>query len=173
MKSLFTPWRYSYLVQEKPPAGECVFCAALVNENDEKSLVVFRGLHNFVILNLYPYTNGHVMIVPNAHVDSPSASNPEQRAELFDLATACEAALRAVYGAEGVNMGMNLGRAAGAGVASHYHMHVLPRWDGDTNFMAVTAHTRIIPEDLHLTRERLSKQLHRQLGPDRSPRRDD
>src|SRR5678815_438622 len=151
MNSLFTPWRYSYLVQEKPPAGECVFCLALANDNDEKSLVVYRGRHNFIILNLYPYTNGHVMIVPNAHVDSPSASLPEHRAELFDLATACETALREVYGAEGVNMGMNLGRAAGAGVAAHYHMHVLPRWEGDTNFMAVTAQTRIIPEAVSYT----------------------
>ena len=152
MKSLFTPWRYSYLLQEKPPDGECIFCRALTHTDDKKSLVVYLGAYNFIILNLYPYSNGHVMIVPNAHVASPAASTANQRAELIDMATACESALREAYGAEGINMGMNLGRAAGAGVEAHYHLHVLPRWEGDTNFMAVTADTRIIPEDLYKTR---------------------
>jgi len=170
MKSLFTPWRYSYLVQEKPMSS-CVLCDALSNAEREDSLLVYRGASNFVILNLYPYTNGHMMIVPNDHVASPSASTAAQRAELIDLAAACETALRESYGADGINMGMNLGRAAGAGIEAHYHLHVLPRWEGDTNFMAVTAETRIIPEDLQLTRARLRRALQERLGSERSQRR--
>ena len=165
MKSLFTPWRYSYLVQEKTQDNRCIFCEALARTDDESSLVVYRGLHNFIILNLYPYSNGHVMIVPNAHLAFPSSSSAEQRSEMIDLATACESALRESYRADGVNMGMNLGRAAGAGIEAHYHLHVLPRWEGDTNFMAVTAETRIIPEDLLLTRDRLRAALRARLGP--------
>lgn len=169
MKSLFTPWRYPYLLSEKPPAGECIFCEALARRDDEKSLVVYRGVRNFVILNMYPYTNGHVMVVPNDHLAFPSDSAAESRGELLDLAAACESALRSAYRADGINMGMNLGRAAGAGVESHYHLHVLPRWDGDTNFMAATADTRIIPEDLQQTRERLRRELLSRVGPERSP----
>ena len=170
MKSLFTPWRYPYLVSEKPSAGGCIFCDALGGGDDATSLVAFRADHNFVILNRYPYTNGHVMIVPNAHVASPAASTPIQRAEMMDLASACETILRQRFRAEGVNMGMNLGRAAGAGIDAHYHLHVLPRWEGDTNFMAATADTRIIPEDLSETRRRFSAALQESLG---APRRND
>ena len=162
MKSLLTPWRYDYLVREKPP-GECIFCRALAHAGDEESLLVYRGRHNFVILNLYPYANGHLMIVPNDHVASPSDSTSAQRSELIDLASACEAALRDEYRADGVNLGMNLGRAAGAGIEAHYHLHVVPRWEGDTNFMAVTADTRIIPEEPSVTRARVRQALDRRL----------
>lgn len=168
MKSLFTPWRYPYLVSEKGGGG-CIFCDAVKRADDEDSLVVYRAGQTFVILNLYPYTNGHLMIVPYDHLASPSQSSASQRAELFDLATACEAALRQIYRADGINMGMNLGRAAGAGIEAHYHLHVLPRWEGDTNFMAVTADTRLIPEDFRLTRSRLRQVLQEKLGPDGRP----
>jgi len=163
MKSLLSPWRYAYLVQDRP-AGECVFCHALAHSDEDASLIVHRGRHNFVILNLYPYTNGHLMVVPNDHVASPSDSGAAQRAELMDLASACEAALRDAYRADGVNLGMNLGKAAGAGIEAHYHMHVVPRWEGDTNFMAVTADTRIIPEDLQVSKGRVRDALARRLG---------
>jgi len=163
MKSLLSPWRYAYLVQDRP-AGECVFCHALAHADEDASLIVHRGRHNFVILNLYPYTNGHLMVVPNDHVASPSDSGAAQRAELMDLASACEAALRDAYRADGVNLGMNLGKAAGAGIEAHYHMHVVPRWEGDTNFMAVTADTRIIPEDLQVSKGRVRDALARRLG---------
>ena len=163
MKSLLSPWRYAYLVQDRP-AGECVFCHALAHAGEDASLIVHRGRHNFVILNLYPYTNGHLMVVPNEHVASPSDSSAAQRAELIDLASACEAALRDAYRADGVNLGMNLGRAAGAGIEEHYHLHVVPRWEGDTNFMAVTADTRIIPEDLQVSKGRVRDALARRLG---------
>ena len=160
MQSLFAPWRYSYLIEARTK-GDCVFCAALGRPDDDASLIVHRGAHNFIILNLYPYTNGHVMIVPNNHVASPSLSTPEQRSELIELASDTEVALRAAYQADGINFGMNLGKAAGAGVEAHYHLHVLPRWEGDTNFMAVTAQTRIIPESLSTTRDKLREALRR------------
>ncbi|MBI3450471.1 MAG: HIT domain-containing protein [Acidobacteria bacterium] len=156
MDSLFAPWRYAYLVQEKAPAG-CVFCAAFASPDDVSHLVVHRGAHNFVILNLYPYNNGHLMIVPNAHLSTPTASTPEQRAEMFELAAVVEEVLREAYRPDGLNLGMNLGRAAGAGIEQHFHLHIVPRWSGDTNFMAVTAGTRVIPEDLRASRDRLSE----------------
>ena len=162
MQSLFAPWRYSYLIEART-RGECVFCIAQRRPDDDASLIVHRGNHNFVILNLYPYTNGHLMIVPNDHVASPSASSRQQRGEMIELASACERALSATYQSDGINMGMNLGKAAGAGVEDHYHLHVLPRWVGDTNFMAITAQTRIIPEALTTTRDRLRAELTRIL----------
>lgn len=170
MKSLLTPWRYSYLVEDKSRGG-CVFCDALAGPEDEKTHLVYRASHNFIILNLYPYTNGHLMIVPNVHLASPSDSSAEQRGEMMELAAACEAALREIYRADGINLGMNLGRAAGAGIEAHYHLHVVPRWEGDTNFMAVLADTRIIPEDMSTTRQRLREALEERLGPGGRPGR--
>ncbi len=171
MQSLFAPWRYSYLVQERPPDGTCIFCEALSRRDEEESLLLYQGVHNFIILNLYPYNNGHLMIVPNDHLASPAGSTSAQRSEMFDLAAVCESALREVYRPDGINMGMNLGRAAGAGIESHYHLHIVPRWNGDTNFMAVTAGTRIIPESLAQAKARLMQALQGRLGVDRRPLR--
>lgn len=168
MRSLFAPWRYSYLVQERSAADECIFCTALSKGDGDDSLLLYTATHNFVILNLFPYNNGHLMVVPKEHVSSPSASSSETRAEMMDLAAACETVLRKEYHPDGINLGMNLGRAAGAGIESHYHLHLVPRWAGDTNFMAVTAETRIIPEDLMQTRSRLRSALRSLLGPERS-----
>lgn len=168
MDSLFAPWRYPYLVSEKS-AGGCVFCAALRGEGIEENLVVYRARLNFVILNLYPYNNGHLMIVPNDHVPSPASSSPEQRAEMTELAVAVEEILRETHCPDGFNLGMNLGRAAGAGIEQHYHLHIVPRWSGDTNFMAVTAGTRVIPEDLISLQQRLRTRFVARLGPDSAP----
>ncbi|MFQ5700952.1 MAG: HIT domain-containing protein [Acidobacteriota bacterium] len=165
MRSLLTPWRYDYLVQGRPE-GECIFCVALAGADDAQTLVVYRAAHNFIILNRYPYTNGHVMIVPNDHLAFPSESGPEQRSEMMHLAAVCEETLRDVYSADGINLGMNLGVAAGAGIEAHYHLHVVPRWQGDTNFMAVTADTRLVPEDFARTRARLRETLCGRLGPE-------
>jgi ATP adenylyltransferase len=158
MDALFAPWRYSYLVQEHPQKG-CVFCKALqaADAPSGESLVIYRARHNFVILNLYPYNNGHIMVVPNAHLSAPSVSTPEQRAEMMELAVAGEGVLREAYQPDGFNLGMNLGRAAGAGIESHFHLHIVPRWSGDTNFMTVMAGTRVIPEDLRKTRDTLKR----------------
>jgi ATP adenylyltransferase len=165
MDSLFAPWRYAYLVQEKTDPG-CVFCRAARGDGGDADLVVYRGRLNYVILNLYPYNNGHLMVVPYDHVAAPSASTEAQRAEMAELAVAAELVLREVYKPDGFNFGMNLGRAAGAGIEAHYHLHAVPRWSGDTNFMAVTAGTRVIPEDLRSTRDQVRRGFLDRLGAD-------
>jgi ATP adenylyltransferase len=138
---------------------ECFFCAAVKSTHDEETLVVYRGRKAFVILNRYPYTSGHVMIVPYAHVAELNLCDPEALKEMMELAQRLEAAFRTNYGPDGMNLGMNLGKAAGAGVAGHLHLHMLPRWIGDTNFMTVTGETRVQPEELQTTFEKLSKAL--------------
>jgi ATP adenylyltransferase len=157
MDYLWTPWRYAYIAQASKSAA-CIFCAALENKNDDETFIVARGKKNFVILNRYPYTSGHVMIVPYAHVPDLRGAGAETLSEMMLLAARVEAALSS-YNPDGLNLGMNLGRAAGAGVTGHIHMHVLPRWLGDTNFMTVAGETRVHPEDLRTTYEKLRKAL--------------
>jgi ATP adenylyltransferase len=133
---------------------DCVFCAALA-EAGATSLVVFRGRTCFVILNLYPYNNGHLMIVPNRHVATLAGATPEELAELMELARLSELALAEAYQPHGLNVGINLGRPAGAGILEHLHVHVVPRWNGDTNFMSVVGSVRVLPEELPQTAQRL------------------
>jgi len=137
-------------------ADSCIFCN-VVNDpaGDEKNFILHRGLHNFVILNLYPYISGHMMIAPYAHLGELDTAPKESTDEMMDLAKRCQIALRGVYQPHGFNLGMNLGRAAGAGIADHIHMHIMPRWSGDTNFMTAVAGTRVLPEDLPTTYTRL------------------
>ena len=151
---LFAPWRYEYLVSEKSNA--CIFCEAARSGNDEESLVVHRGRSVFVILNRYPYTNGHVMVAPYSHDAWLSESNGETQTELVATIARAERVLVEAYRTDGLNVGINFGSAAGAGIAGHYHVHVVPRWKGDTNFMTVTADVRIVPEELSETRRRLA-----------------
>ena len=134
----------------------CIFCAAATGDDDETSLVVYRGRKVFVILNRYPYTNGHVMIAPYAHEKSLSASDPETLTELVGTMARAERILSDAYQTDGLNIGINLGSAAGAGIADHYHVHVVPRWKGDTNFMTVAAGVRVVPEELAVTRRKLA-----------------
>lgn len=130
----------------------CIFCEAQKDPaNDEENFVLCRGTRNFVILNLYPYISGHMMIAPYAHIGELDAAGKEDTDEMMDLAKRCQTALREVYHPDGFNVGMNLGRAAGAGVADHIHMHIMPRWAGDTNFMTSVGETRVLPEDLPVT----------------------
>ncbi|HXN24479.1 MAG TPA: HIT domain-containing protein [Candidatus Dormibacteraeota bacterium] len=157
MDYLWTPWRYAYVSEASKPAV-CIFCAALENKNDAETFIVARGKKNFIILNRFPYTSGHVMIVPYAHVADLRSAGDETLTEMMMLAQQVEAAL-ASYHPDGLNVGINLGRAAGAGVTGHVHMHVLPRWFGDTNFMSVAGETRVHPEDLRTTYEKLRKAL--------------
>ncbi len=154
MDYLWTPWRYQYIVKSGD-AGECVFCAAGRSSNDEEALVIHRAAFNFVILNRFPYTSGHVMVVPYDHVASLTELKDEALAEMMGLARDAERHLRAVYHPEGLNLGINLGKSAGAGIAGHIHLHALPRWTGDTNFMTAIGETRILPEDLQETWRRL------------------
>ena len=156
MDYLWTPWRYQYVTKPDCPSG-CVFCFAAQSADDAATLVVHRGAHNLVILNRYPYCSGHVMVVPYQHVASLDALAEDALVELIRLARQCERNLRAIYRPEGLNLGINLGKSAGAGIADHLHMHVLPRWTGDTNFMTVVGETRVVPESLEVTFEKLTK----------------
>lgn len=160
MDYLWTPWRFQYLAEAasgKQP--ECIFCDAVARNNDAETLIAHRANKSFVILNRFPYTSGHVMIVPYAHVAELKLCEPGALSEMMELAQRVETVFRASYKPDGMNLGMNLGRAAGAGVAGHLHLHMLPRWFGDSNFMTVTGETRVHPEDLRTTYERLSKGL--------------
>jgi ATP adenylyltransferase len=160
MDYLWTPWRYQYM---KEAAGveqpECFLCEAAAGKDDAKSLVVYRGSKTFIILNRFPYTSAHVMIVPYAHVGELNACDPAALDEMMQLARRLENVYRQNYNPNGMNIGMNLGRAAGAGVAGHIHLHVLPRWFGDSNFMTVAGETRVHPEELQTSYERLRKAL--------------
>jgi ATP adenylyltransferase len=154
MDYLWTPWRYRYIAGGVKD-DRCIFCLAAEANDDSQSLIVLRARKNFVILNRYPYTSGHVMVVPYAHVATLAASEPEVLAEMMALAQRIERALDNLYRPDGYNLGMNMGRAAGAGIAGHLHLHVLPRWIGDTNFMTTVGETRIQPEELATTYQRL------------------
>ncbi len=158
MDYLWTPWRYRY-VTDAAKDDRCIFCDALAMQDDTKSLILHRGGKNFIILNRFPYTTGHVMIVPFAHVGELSGCDAATLAEMMQLAQRVQAALAANYQPEGYNLGMNLGRCAGAGVTGHLHLHVLPRWTGDTNFMTAVGETRMEPEDLATTYDKLRRAL--------------
>ncbi|HTQ78819.1 MAG TPA: HIT domain-containing protein [Thermoanaerobaculia bacterium] len=157
METLFTPWRYSYIT-EQPAADECFFCAAARDLHAVEAadgLVVARAEHHLVMLNLHPYSNGHLMVAPFAHLASPEEADAATQAEFWPLVLRARQVLAKAYTPHGFNLGMNLGKPAGAGVPGHYHFHLVPRWTGDTNFMSVLADVRLVPEDLRQTRERL------------------
>ncbi|MGH9557987.1 MAG: HIT family protein [Bryobacteraceae bacterium] len=154
MDYLWSPWRYRYVSSEN--AGqECLFCRLASAKDDRSEYILLRAERNFVVLNRYPYTSGHLMIAPYAHVASLEEADPETLEENIRLARRMESALKQVYKPEGFNMGLNIGRCAGAGIAGHLHMHLLPRWTGDANFMTTTGETRVLPEDLETTYEKL------------------
>jgi len=143
----------------------CVFCEA----SAEGALVVFRGATCYVILNLYPYNNGHLMIVPKRHIDSLAAASADERGELMELARWAELALGEAYHPHGMNMGINLGRAGGAGIVDHVHLHVVPRWESDTNFMTVVGEARVLPESLEQTADKLRPIFERLAARGESP----
>lgn len=158
MERMWSPWRYEYInasgSQEKDEA--CVFCSILNGPaDDESKFILHRGQHNFVVLNIYPYISGHLLILPYNHLSDFDAAPKEVTDEMMDLSKRAQTALREAYRPHGFNLGMNLGRAAGAGVPDHIHMHIMPRWTGDTNFMSTISETRVIPEDLNVTYRKL------------------
>jgi ATP adenylyltransferase len=185
MDRLWTPWRYSYITRSDPQARSgvpaalgawppseaedkhCVFCNMIAAVDyaishgmqqevaEEAAHIIYRGQSCFICLNAFPYSTGHLLLVPYRHVDSLAALSGDAAQELMVLAQRSEVALREVYCPGGINMGLNVGEAAGAGIADHIHLHALPRWSGDTNFMTVTAETRILPEPLDVTWARL------------------
>ena len=159
MDFIWSPWRYDYLASGGKRPQSCVFCLGEDRSHDAERLIVFRGAYNFIIVNLFPYTSGHVMIAPFEHLDNIASAKAEQLSEMMELSQRVTAALQKLYRPEGFNLGMNLGTAAGAGIREHFHLHVVPRWFGDANFMTITGETRVLPEDLNTTRRRLSEVL--------------
>jgi ATP adenylyltransferase len=158
MDYLWTPWRYRYIADEKKDKG-CVFCKAVAAKDDAATLIILRAKKNFIILNRYPYTSGHVMVVPYAHLADLPSVDSGTLTEMMQLAQQVQTALEKTYHPQGYNIGMNLGRAAGAGILGHLHLHVLPRWAGDANFMTVVGETRVEPEELSTTYDRLRAAL--------------
>lgn len=162
MDRLFSPWRYQYVSQESAP--DCIFCVKAAEQRDLENFILCRARHNFILLNLYPYTNGHLMIAPYRHGATLEETDPETLEEMIRLTRLAESSLRAVYRPHGLNIGMNIGQCAGAGVAGHIHMHVLPRWPADVNFLTTIAETRVLPEDLATTYRRLLEAFRRQAA---------
>ena len=156
MDHLWTPWRYSY-VQNTVPEEGCLFCRKAADTHDRENFIVFRGERNFALLNLYPYTSGHLLIAPYEHVATLTEAHAETLSEMMQLTQRAEKGIREAYNASGLNIGMNIGHCAGAGVAGHIHMHILPRWPGDVNFMTSVGETRVVPEAIDITYEKLLK----------------
>lgn len=154
MKRIWAPWRMAYIKGDTEETG-CLFCNQLAQRDGPQNLILYRGQRAFVILNRFPYTNGHMMVVPNEHKHSIEELDDQTLAELFQLTNQALGILRQTYGAENFNIGINIGEASGAGVTDHVHLHVVPRWSGDTSFMSTVAETRVLPEALEETFEKL------------------
>ena len=168
MDRLWTPWRYQYITGESGETGvddrspaSCIFCTLPQQDpaHDERHYLLLRAQYNFAVLNLYPYTSGHLLIIPYEHTPELDSVSKAATDELMDLAKRAQALLRETYRPDGFNLGMNLGRAAGAGVAAHVHLHIMPRWTGDANFMSTVGETRVLPEYLPTTYQRLSEKF--------------
>jgi ATP adenylyltransferase len=153
MDHLWSPWRLAYIIGGAASGG-CVFCEALTSDA-AAPLIVHRGRTCFVILNLYPYNNGHLMVIPTRHIATLTSATSDELCEMMELTRRAEIALTEAYAPHGMNMGINLGKPAGAGILDHLHMHVVPRWNGDTNFMTVVGQTRVLPEELPATADKL------------------
>lgn len=156
MKTLWAPWRIEYITGGKKEG--CIFCDKPKEGNDKKNLILYKGETSFIIMNRYPYSNGHLMAVPYRHINNMSELDHKERLELMNLTTKCIEILK-VMNPEGFNIGMNLGTAGGAGIDDHLHFHIVPRWNGDTNFMPLIADVKVMPEYLEDTYETLSEQL--------------
>jgi ATP adenylyltransferase len=153
MEHIWAPWRIAYLQQSKPDG--CILCDKPGEDNDADNYILYRGKHNFVIMNSYPYNPGHLMVAPYRHVDSPEKLDDVELHEHYEIVRRSLTVLREVFDPAGFNVGMNLGLVAGAGIADHIHTHIVPRWSGDTNFMPVLADVRVLPEALADTYRRV------------------
>jgi len=154
MKHLWSPWRMAYIENHQKIEG-CVFCIAQAKEDSAENLIAFRGKNAYVILNRYPYASGHLMVIPFEHKANLDELNIEARTEMMELTSRCTTILRNIYKPQGFNLGSNIGEAAGAGVLGHVHIHIVPRWIGDTNFMTTLGATRVLPEALEDTYKRV------------------
>jgi len=159
---LYSPWRLKYILAKK--GNECIFCVNPSENNDKKHLILYRSHSSFVIMNTFPYNNGHLMVVPNNHVSRLEMLSKDEIDDLFETVQLCEKVLSKVYQPDGLNVGMNLGRAAGAGIDEHLHVHIVPRWNGDVNFMTVVGGTRVIPEPFARAYEKLKEQFDNEKG---------
>jgi ATP adenylyltransferase len=156
MEHIWSPWRYNYIASADRVEG-CVLCRVHGERKDAENYIVHRGQLNFVILNLFPYTSGHLMVVPYEHTASLALVDEATTSEMMALAKRAQSALDSEYHPDGFNIGMNLGRSAGAGIADHLHLHIVPRWVGDANFVSIVGETRVLPEDLATTYGKLKK----------------
>lgn len=156
MEYLWSPWRMKYIQNGENPGDECIFCKFIKETTDRENFIIHRGEYVFVILNRFPYTSGHLMVVPNDHQSSFEGLSVPVLTEILTTANKCFQVLRSIYHPQAFNMGANIGLEAGAGIADHVHMHIVPRWTGDTNFMSVVNQTRVLPEELEETYRRIS-----------------
>ncbi len=161
MKKLWAPWRIEYI--KKPKEKECIFCKVIKEDRDRENLVLYRSSKSFIILNKYPYNNGHLMIAPYKHTPTPLELNGDEDADIAELIKLSMKILDASLRPQGYNIGANIGKAAGAGIEEHYHIHVVPRWIGDTNFMPIISDTKVVVEHLYQTYDNLKKELDRIL----------
>lgn len=157
MENLWAPWRIDYILSTKPKG--CIFCDKPAEKKDEENYILYRGRYHFIILNAFPYNNGHMMVVPYRHTASLSAWAPEEQQEMMQLADLCVELLRKTMHPDGFNLGINMGLVGGAGVADHIHLHIVPRWNGDTNFMPVLSDVHIISEHIQMTRTKIAEHL--------------
>jgi ATP adenylyltransferase len=162
MENLWAPWRIDYILGKKPL--ECIFCNMPKENRDEENLILFRGNNQFIIMNAFPYNNGHIMIVPYRHTSSLEGWSSEEQQGMMELADLAITLLKKTIRPDGFNLGINMGQVAGAGILDHVHLHIVPRWNGDTNFMPVLADTRVISEHLKVTYNKLVKTLDEMLG---------
>ena len=159
MERLWAPWRLQYVTKEK--AGGCIFCDKPLAGDDRAAYIVHRGVHAYVLLNAFPYNNGHIMVAPYAHIAAIEELPPETIHEMMDLAQLATRALKTGFAPDGLNLGFNVGAAAGAGIKDHLHLHLVPRWMGDTNFMPVVGDVRVIPESLEQSFDKLTEEFAR------------
>ena len=159
MDHIWSPWRFRYVTSIGREKG-CILCHLQSGDEDREKLILLKGQYSFLVLNKFPYSTGHLMIATQRHVPTLREASSEELNEIVRLARDCEAALQDAYGPDGFNIGFNVGRAAGAGVAGHLHLHVVPRWEGDTSFISVVGETRVMPEDLGTTYDKLHPYFH-------------
>lgn len=157
MERLWAPWRMQYVATEQPPG--CIFCVKSAEDRDDENYIILRGEFAFVMLNAFPYNNGHLMVAPYRHIGDISLLSSEEMCDIMRLTQESCAILKKVYSPDGFNVGMNLGKIAGAGIADHIHMHIVPRWNGDTNFMPVIADTKVLPDALETCYKKLKEAI--------------